>query len=452
MDEARSGFQVDALPNTGTSNYLLVGDNAYGYTYAASSAYLSYIGDVDVYLMELDYGSSYSLVTGSAAPLYSPGPYNSNFALLNRYGTILAFSTDYGSYSGLSFTATDTRYYVAEYSDSLGYYSIRLANNTITEQNGLGETIIPGHVYSARIDYSSDVDIYDFYAQAGHVYFVKLTTQVQDLYLDVEYMDLRVDNLVATGSGAYYFTAGATGAYSLHLSSNSFHQIGNYSFVAGEIVAALVAATPGSRAEGSSGSTGFTFTVSLAQPVTSAQSVGWSVVGSGAHPADAADFAGGVLPSGTLTFTAGEASKVVTVNVAADALVEPDEGFSLVLGSPSVGLMLGSATAAATILNDDVSLPLLTGTAGNDALVGTNGVDTLNGGPGGQDTLTGGAGADRFEVMAGTAAITDLGAGGAAHSWSRAGPLPPPRWQQPGPPPPRARMLGRPAWWRQASA
>jgi hypothetical protein len=38
------------------------------------------------------------------------------------------------------------------------------------------------------------------------------------------------------------------------------------------------------------------------------------VTGSGANPANAADF-GGTLPSGTVSFAAGETSKTITVNV-----------------------------------------------------------------------------------------------------------------------------------------
>ena len=40
--------------------------------------------------------------------------------------------------------------------------------------------------------------------------------------------------------------------------------------------------------------------------------------GSGANPANAADFTGGVLPTGTVSFAAGETSKTITVNVAGD--------------------------------------------------------------------------------------------------------------------------------------
>jgi Ca2+-binding RTX toxin-like protein len=77
------------------------------------------------------------------------------------------------------------------------------------------------------------------------------------------------------------------------------------------------------------------------------------VTGSGANPAAAADFAGGVLPTGTVSFAAGETSKTITVNVAGDSTVESAETFTVALSNPSAGTTLGTVTATATILNDD---------------------------------------------------------------------------------------------------
>jgi Ca2+-binding RTX toxin-like protein len=113
-------------------------------------------------------------------------------------------------------------------------------------------------------------------------------------------------------------------------------------------IAGLVAVAP----EGRTNATHFTFTVTRYGATTGAASVGWSVAGAGAQAAGAADFVGGVLPSGTVAFAAGEYSKVITVDVAGDAPVEPDEGFKVTLGSPVNGTV-GVASADGTILNDD---------------------------------------------------------------------------------------------------
>jgi hypothetical protein len=63
---------------------------------------------------------------------------------------------------------------------------------------------------------------------------------------------------------------------------------------------------------------------------TGANNDKWTATGSGANPASATDFRGGTLPSGTLSFTAGQPSKDITVNVSGDTIVEPDsKSFSL---------------------------------------------------------------------------------------------------------------------------
>ena len=67
------------------------------------------------------------------------------------------------------------------------------------------------------------------------------------------------------------------------------------------------------------------------------------------------DFIGGALPSGTVNFAAYEISKTITVDVAGDAIVEPDESFTVTLSNPSTGAVLGTASASGTIQNDDAS-------------------------------------------------------------------------------------------------
>lgn len=109
-----------------------------------------------------------------------------------------------------------------------------------------------------------------------------------------------------------------------------------------------------SHAEGSSGSTAYVYTVSRTGDLTGTSSVSWGVAGSGGSPANSADFAGGVLPSGSVSFGPAENSKTITVNVAGDSTVEPDEGFTVTLSSP-VNATIGTATATGTITNDDAA-------------------------------------------------------------------------------------------------
>ncbi|WP_375781797.1 Calx-beta domain-containing protein, partial [Microcystis aeruginosa] len=77
------------------------------------------------------------------------------------------------------------------------------------------------------------------------------------------------------------------------------------------------------------------------------------------------DFVGGVLPSGVVSFAAGETSKVITVNVQGDTTVEPDENFTVTLSNATNGTTITTATATGTIENDDVAVPTLTIAATN---------------------------------------------------------------------------------------
>jgi beta-glucanase (GH16 family)/Ca2+-binding RTX toxin-like protein len=174
-----------------------------------------------------------------------------------------------------------------------------------------------------------------------------------------------------------------------------------------------------SQAEGDAGTTAFTFTVTRAGSTNGASTVAWSVAGSGAAPVDAADFQGGTLPSGTLTFQTTETSKTITVNIAGDSVVEPDEQFTVTL-SNATGATLGTASATGAVLNDDGGSTggggagqTLTETSGNQALAGGAGADTLTAIHGG-DTLTGAGGADHFVFQAlpwSPSEVTDFASG-----------------------------------------
>jgi Ca2+-binding RTX toxin-like protein len=183
-----------------------------------------------------------------------------------------------------------------------------------------------------------------------------------------------------------------------------------------------VAAADAVKAEGDSGATAFTFTVTRSVDLARAVTVDWHIEGDGGAPADAADFAGGVLPSGTVSFAVGETTKTITVSVLGDGAVEAEEGFTLVLADPTGGAVLGAASATGAIRNDDPARNPITGDDGANLLNGTNGADLVQGlegddrvygwggddrleggagddlvrGHGGADVLLGGAGADRF--------------------------------------------------------
>ncbi len=61
-----------------------------------------------------------------------------------------------------------------------------------------------------------------------------------------------------------------------------------------------------------------------------------------------------VAGSGTITFAAGETSKVVHVQVNGDTAVEANETLKLILSQPA-GATIATGTATGTIVNDDVT-------------------------------------------------------------------------------------------------
>jgi len=164
--------------------------------------------------------------------------------------------------------------------------------------------------------------------------------------------------------------------------------------------ALAIAATSAVKAEGNSGTTPFTFTVTQTGDTSVAHSANWAVSGAAVT---GADFVGGVLPTGTVSFAAGETSKVITINVAGDTLAESDEAFSVTLSGPSAGTSITTANASGVINNDDAAGPApIVGTTGADILYGTAGADSIDGLEGndiidagfGDDLLVGGLGDD----------------------------------------------------------
>lgn len=114
-----------------------------------------------------------------------------------------------------------------------------------------------------------------------------------------------------------------------------------------------IAAVGGPQPEGDVGATAFQFIVTRTGNTAIAASVDWQVPAGIGFVADAADFIGGVLPSGTVSFAAGETSKTITVLVATDNLIETDETFSVQLTARDVNVAIAQGTATATILNDE---------------------------------------------------------------------------------------------------
>jgi hypothetical protein len=100
--------------------------------------------------------------------------------------------------------------------------------------------------------------------------------------------------------------------------------------------------------EGNSGYTPITYTVTRTGDLSATSSVSWGVIGYGTNQADAHDFSGGVLPSGAVTFAAGQSTATVTVNISGDTTFEPDEGYVIMLVNP-VGAQLGTTSSSSSL-------------------------------------------------------------------------------------------------------
>jgi Ca2+-binding RTX toxin-like protein len=129
----------------------------------------------------------------------------------------------------------------------------------------------------------------------------------------------------------------------------------------------------------------FTRTGSLATALTVKYSIGGTAI--------ANDYTGATPGTGkTITFAAGSATAILTIDPTADITVESNETVVISL-TADTGYAIGTPSVTGTIVNDDVNGVVFTGTIANDVLTGGAGNDTLSG-LAGNDTLTGGAGAD----------------------------------------------------------
>lgn len=102
-----------------------------------------------------------------------------------------------------------------------------------------------------------------------------------------------------------------------------------------------------SASEGDSGTTPFTFTVSLSVASTVPVTVGYATANGTAVAGS--DY---VATSGSITFAPGVTSQTIQVLVSGDSVGEPDETFTVNLSNPT-NATIASATGTGTIVNDD---------------------------------------------------------------------------------------------------
>ena len=250
-------------------------------------------------------------------------------------------------------------YRADDHGDSSGTSSLLVANGDLVSGSGIIET-------------NTDVDVFTFTTDVGLV-DLNFSPAERGANLDI-LAELYDDSgaLVASANPTEALAASMNltldaGQYYLHISGTGlgdplnggytdYGSLGQYT-IDGTVVGVAgsdslaIAAADAQKAEGDAGTTGLTFQVTRSGDISGESSVDWTVAGA---DVDAADFAGGVIPSGTLTFAGGESAKTITVNVQGDLESESDEGFVVQLSNASAGTFMTASTAAGTILNDDV--------------------------------------------------------------------------------------------------
>lgn len=148
-----------------------------------------------------------------------------------------------------------------------------------------------------------------------------------------------------TGNMAADFTF-ATG------SASSFGSLNAGQTFVGVAQPGVLSIADASVVEGNSGTTPISFVVSRTGGSSGAVSATYTVA---LDSADAADFAPATLFTGTVSFADGETTATIIFNVAGDTIVEPDEGFTVTLSTPTGGATIGDGVATGTITNDDVA-------------------------------------------------------------------------------------------------
>ncbi len=105
--------------------------------------------------------------------------------------------------------------------------------------------------------------------------------------------------------------------------------------------------------EGNTGTTSVQLTITLATAATEDVVVGWATT-----PGSALAGSDFQAVSGTVTFTPGQTTATITVQIVGDVVSEPTESFYVSLNLVSGPAMIGDGLAVITITNDDAAAPL----------------------------------------------------------------------------------------------
>ncbi|MBB3020168.1 hypothetical protein FHR70_003249 [Microvirga lupini] len=277
---------------------------------------------------------------------------NAPYASLDLTGTISdATGTGHGFFS---FTASQ--------------FTPVTGSSTVSFQNG-GSASTPEPDGFALVDQDGKiVEFISYEGAAGQVMAV--------IYNEVAYTSTRID-VIEDGTGAVggSIQRAGTGRTSSDFntwtvaSTNTSNSLNAGQTFIAPLPTLSIAATSADKAEGSDGTTEFTFTVTRSS-TTGSPTATWTLV-----PGQATldDFDGPL--TGTVTFAENETTATITIRVKADTDFETDETFSVTLSDPN-GATIATGTAEGQIDNDDTTTDEIL------SIAATNAVQAEGNGPG----------------------------------------------------------------------
>ena len=261
---------------------------------------------------------------------------------LNPWYADLSSASSYGGTTAYSAATATATVYVADPATIQGTVFKDLNGNGI---KNVGETALSGWAVYVDADNDSQRDSNERSAttNAGGAYTINnLVPGVHTVRIVLQ-GDTSTSNPVA---GFYTVTVVVGGTYT----GKDFAVVDNLP---------TITIADSNASEGSAGTPVAGFIVSLSKAWTQTITVNYATSdGSAKAPSDYA------TTQGTLSFTAGQTSKVISIAVVADTTFENDETFTVTLSSPT-NATLAKDTATATLVNDDQ--PCLTGAAGDDS-------------------------------------------------------------------------------------
>ena len=229
-----------------------------------------------------------------------------------------------------------------------------------------------GAGFFANADHETGIPVYRFANVFNGGYFFTADPGERDVVIATRSIDMRYE-----GSSFSVVTQGTAGSLPVYRLANLNNGAYLYTVNQVEVAAAKalgfwrdegikffapgatggptavsIVAQAADKAEGSSAGSGtpYTFMVSRTGDSSGSATVTYVLT---SQQAGAVDLLGNTVPSGTVSFAPGEAAKIITIQVAQDTVVEPDESFTVTLSSP-VGASLGTSSAVGFIRNDDV--------------------------------------------------------------------------------------------------